>query len=120
MIVSVCKLDPAQKPRALDIRATDGPNKGKTKRAIYEFKDGRLRICLAQPEKKRPKDFASEAGSGHTRRSLEPPVPVRDHENRPRQVLASVLFRLVATQESAWLTSNRFFAGTIAPGTCRA
>src|SRR5262249_26269632 len=31
------KLDATQKPRALDITGTDGPNKGKTILAIYEL-----------------------------------------------------------------------------------
>jgi uncharacterized protein (TIGR03067 family) len=58
------KVDPAQKPKALDIEIADGPEKGKAYLSIYEFKDGELRICHALPGNPRPKAFVSEAGSG--------------------------------------------------------
>jgi uncharacterized protein (TIGR03067 family) len=39
------KLDPAKKPRAMDVAGTKGPNKDKTIRAIYELTDTTLRVC---------------------------------------------------------------------------
>src|ERR1022692_2154570 len=39
------KLDPAKKPRAMDILGTEGPNKGKTLLAIYEINGETLRLC---------------------------------------------------------------------------
>jgi uncharacterized protein (TIGR03067 family) len=58
------KLDPAKKPKAMDITYDDGPNKGKTNRAIYVLEGDQLTICRhQQPERERPKEFASEPGS---------------------------------------------------------
>jgi uncharacterized protein (TIGR03067 family) len=54
------KLDPAQKPRAMDIVGTKGPNKGKTIPAIYELTDGTLRICYDLGGKARPTEFQSK------------------------------------------------------------
>src|SRR5262245_37129562 len=39
------RLDPAAKPKQMDITGTDGPNKGKTILAIYERDGDTLRIC---------------------------------------------------------------------------
>lgn len=58
------RLDPAKKPKAMDITYDDGPNKGKTNHAIYVIDGDRLKICRhEQPEMERPKRFAAEAGS---------------------------------------------------------
>lgn len=51
------KLDPTQKPRAMDIVGTRGPNKGKTILAIYELKDTTLRVCYNLSGKARPAEF---------------------------------------------------------------
>ena len=53
------KVDATAKPKTLDIVGTDGPNKGKTILAIYEFKDDTLRVCYDLSGKNRPKDFVS-------------------------------------------------------------
>jgi uncharacterized protein (TIGR03067 family) len=59
------KLDPTRKPKAIDITYGDGPNKGKTGRAIYSVEPDTLRICRdEQPERERPKEFRAERGSG--------------------------------------------------------
>ena len=55
------KLDPAKKPRALDIVGTKGPNQGKTIPAIYELTDTTLRICYDLSGKARPKEFKTKA-----------------------------------------------------------
>ncbi len=55
------KLDPTQDPRAMDIRGTEGPNKGKTIPAIYELKGDTLRICYDLSGKDRPKEFKTRA-----------------------------------------------------------
>src|SRR5437867_2281585 len=58
------KLDPAKKPKTMDITYDDGPNKGKTNHAIYALEGDILTICRhQQPGMERPKDFAAEAGS---------------------------------------------------------
>jgi len=54
------KLDPAAKPRAVDITGSEGPNKGKTLLAIYELKDDSLRVCYDLEGKKRPTEFKTE------------------------------------------------------------
>jgi uncharacterized protein (TIGR03067 family) len=51
------KIDPAAKPKAMDIIGTDGPNKGKTFLAIYELKGDTLRICYDLAGKARPTEF---------------------------------------------------------------
>ena len=37
--------NPKKSPKTMDITGTKGPNKGKTFLAIYELKDGNLRVC---------------------------------------------------------------------------
>ena len=58
------RLDPKQKPKAIDLEAAAGSNKGKFTPAIYELQADSLRICL--PERyatTRPSSFKSESGS---------------------------------------------------------
>ena len=57
------KLNPAAKPKEMDITGTDGPNKGKTFLAIYEHDGDTLRICYDLSGQKRPKEFKTEAGT---------------------------------------------------------
>ena len=57
------KLDPEAKPKALDITGTDGPNKGKTIRAIYERDGDTLRVCYDLSGKGRPKEFKTSEGT---------------------------------------------------------
>ncbi|MDG3003665.1 TIGR03067 domain-containing protein [Paludisphaera mucosa] len=58
-----CKLDPAAKPKAVDITGVDGPNKGKTILAIYERDGDTLRICYELGAKGRPTEFKTTTGS---------------------------------------------------------
>ena len=54
------KLDATQKPRAVDLTYTKGPNTGKVELAIYALEGDTLRICIN--EKKggaRPTEFVS-------------------------------------------------------------
>ncbi|MDW8265371.1 MAG: TIGR03067 domain-containing protein [Gemmataceae bacterium] len=54
------KLDPSRKPAALELKITEGKDKGKTQVGIYKFDGDKIIICLAQPgEKERPADFAT-------------------------------------------------------------
>jgi uncharacterized protein (TIGR03067 family) len=59
------KLDPATKPKSIDITDSEGPFKGKTVLGIYELDGDEFRICYAPPGKDRPKDFSAKAGTGH-------------------------------------------------------
>ena len=57
------KLNPAAKPKALDITGTDGPNKGRTILAIYEREGDTLRVCYDLSGKGRPTEFKTQAGT---------------------------------------------------------
>jgi uncharacterized protein (TIGR03067 family) len=57
------KPDPSQKPKALDIIGTEGPNKGKTILAIYERDGDTLRICYDLSGKARPTEFKTKEGT---------------------------------------------------------
>ena len=59
------EIDPAKKPRAVDLKVTEGDGKGQTALGIYEFGDDTRTVCLAQAGKDRPSEFSSKAGSGH-------------------------------------------------------
>jgi uncharacterized protein (TIGR03067 family) len=59
------KLDPAQKPKAIDITPTDGPNKDKVMKGIYSIDGDDLKVCWTEdPDNDRPKEFESKEGSG--------------------------------------------------------
>jgi uncharacterized protein (TIGR03067 family) len=51
------KLDAKAKPKALTLTSLKGPNEGKTIPAIYEVKDGALRVCYDLSGAERPKEF---------------------------------------------------------------
>jgi uncharacterized protein (TIGR03067 family) len=55
------KLDPKEKPAAIDITFEEGPIKGKTMKAIYVIEDDTLKICAAD---ERPKEFAGSKENG--------------------------------------------------------
>ncbi len=63
--VGTYRLDPAQKPKAIDITVSEGPLKDKTVRGIYEIDGETQKICLALDGETRPKEFTSKPGSGH-------------------------------------------------------
>jgi uncharacterized protein (TIGR03067 family) len=63
---STFRLDPAAKPRAIDLKVVTGPDKGKAVRGIYRLEGDELSICVAEPEKDRPTVFRTAEGSGHT------------------------------------------------------
>jgi uncharacterized protein (TIGR03067 family) len=57
------KLNPAAKPKEMDITGTDGPNKGKMFPAIYELDGDTLRICYDLSGKSRPREFKTTEGT---------------------------------------------------------
>jgi len=59
-------LDTSKQPKAIDIRYTEGEQKGKTLQAIYEVKGDTRRTCVAPPGRGRPKAFAAPPGSGYS------------------------------------------------------
>lgn len=59
------KIDPAAKPKTMDILGADGPNKGKIFLAIYELNGDTLRICYDLTGKARPTEFKTQKGGLH-------------------------------------------------------
>jgi uncharacterized protein (TIGR03067 family) len=57
------RLHPAAKPKAMDITGTDGPNKGKTIRAIFERDGDTLRVCYDLSGEGRPTAFKTQEGT---------------------------------------------------------
>jgi RNA polymerase sigma-70 factor (ECF subfamily) len=63
--VSTFKLDPTQKPKAIDLTPQDGPAKGQTVPGIYSLEGDTLKLCVSNGEVgNRPTDFTTKAGSG--------------------------------------------------------
>jgi uncharacterized protein (TIGR03067 family) len=54
-------VDPAAKPKAMDISAKDGPHKGKKIRAVYAVSGDALKVCYALDGGDRPAEFKSTA-----------------------------------------------------------
>jgi uncharacterized protein (TIGR03067 family) len=54
------RLDPSRSPKAVDTTPSEGPDKGKTVRGIYELEGDTLRTCVAPPGEERPSEFAAE------------------------------------------------------------
>ena len=71
-------LDPAAKPKAMDLVPSDGPAKGKRLPcAIYQLEGDALTICLDKDgsANKRPSAFKTAAGDGFTLLTLKRVVP---------------------------------------------
>ncbi len=58
-----CTVDASAKPKGMTITGTEGPNKGKTFPAIYEFNGEKLRICYDLSGAKRPTEFKTVPGT---------------------------------------------------------
>jgi uncharacterized protein (TIGR03067 family) len=56
------RIDPAARPKTMDIIGADGPNKGKTFLAIYELNGDTLRVCYDLTGKVRPTEFKTKKG----------------------------------------------------------
>ena len=59
------KLDPAAKPKAVDLTAADGNDKGQVFLGVYELKGDKLRVCYGSPKGKRPTGFDTKKDDGH-------------------------------------------------------
>lgn len=57
------KLDPAQKPKTMDLTFKAG-DKTETVKLIYDLNGDDLKLCGGKAGKDRPKEFASKGGSG--------------------------------------------------------
>ena len=58
-------VDVSKKPKQIDIKISEGPDKDKTMLGIYELEGDTYRLCLNPTGKDRPTEFASKPGSGH-------------------------------------------------------
>jgi uncharacterized protein (TIGR03067 family) len=56
-------IDPAAKPKSMDVTGVKGPNEGKTFPAIYELTADTLRVCYDLSGKKRPTEFKTSTGT---------------------------------------------------------
>ncbi len=64
--VATLKLDPTQKPKAVDLKFSEGLLTGETQMAIYELNGDNLKFCLPGESMQRPKNFDSREGiAGH-------------------------------------------------------
>jgi len=56
-------VDPFQSPKSMDIKATNGPNKGHDIKAIYKIDGDSLTVCYAFGGGDRPAKFESQEGT---------------------------------------------------------
>jgi uncharacterized protein (TIGR03067 family) len=57
-------LDPKAKPKAITVKVSDGPLKGKEIPGIYELDGDTFKVCLNVNGTERPKEFKGDEGSG--------------------------------------------------------
>ncbi len=60
------KIDAKQRPKHIDITAPEGDQAGKTSKGIYTLEGDTLKMCYANSDGERPKEFESKPGSGVT------------------------------------------------------
>src|SRR5262245_32645451 len=59
------KLDPSKKPKASETTYTEGPDKGKTFKGIYQIDGDTVKFCRAgSPDAERPTEFKTKPDSG--------------------------------------------------------
>ena len=65
LVAGTSKFDASKKPKTVDVTYTEGPDKGKTLKGIYEVEGDTAKFCRAgTPEQERPTEFKTKAGSG--------------------------------------------------------
>lgn len=60
------KLDPSTDPKTIDVIPDGGQNRDRTVLGIYKIEGETLTICMADPDRPRPKTFAAEVGDKQT------------------------------------------------------
>jgi len=61
----IFKVDPAKRPRAIDLTVSEGPQKGQTYHGIYKLESDTYTICRnVEPGKERPTEFVTKPKSG--------------------------------------------------------
>jgi uncharacterized protein (TIGR03067 family) len=62
---TIIKLDPGKKPKEIDMTFTEGANKDKTLKGIYDLDGDTFRMCRGlTPDKDRPGDFGTWPDTG--------------------------------------------------------
>lgn len=64
------ELDAAKNPKILNMKFTEGPEKGNTNRGIYELEGDTWKLCLAMTGGPAPAMFATSSGSGYALETL--------------------------------------------------
>jgi uncharacterized protein (TIGR03067 family) len=59
-------LNPKAKPAAIDLKIASGGDMNKVVKGIWKLQADTLTVCVAEPDKDRPSDFAAKEGTGHT------------------------------------------------------
>ena len=62
----VTALAAKEKPYAIDLKVTAGPDRGKVAKGVWRLDSDELRVCVAEPGRDRPTEFKGAEGSGHT------------------------------------------------------
>src|SRR5437660_163197 len=57
------KVDVSKKPKTIDVTYTEGPEKGKTSRGIYELEGDTYKVCMDPEGKQRPTKFETKKDS---------------------------------------------------------
>jgi uncharacterized protein (TIGR03067 family) len=57
--------DAAKKPAQMDVKPSDGPNAGKTLRAIYQLDGDTMKVCYAPAGQDRPTTFDTKDKAGY-------------------------------------------------------
>src|SRR4051794_25834979 len=63
---SLTRLGARAKPGEVDLKITAGVDLDKVVKGIWKLEGDTLTICIAEPDKERPKAFEAKEGSGHT------------------------------------------------------
>ena len=66
----VFTLDPSKSPKEINITPEEGPNTGKVMKGIYSIVDKELTMCIALPDKDRPKSLEAKPESRSYRVTL--------------------------------------------------
>jgi uncharacterized protein (TIGR03067 family) len=57
------KVDPGQKPKAIDVMIMSGDDKGKEQHGLYDVEGDTLKLCFSPPGGERPKALAGKEGT---------------------------------------------------------